>query len=95
MEQRITSLLEGSAEIAWVDLETALALTVEQSRQFLALLAGDDASDPLDDVDTSKIVIDSREDFATFLRTLPEQGYAFLNDDQRQALQVMLDRMTP
>lgn len=94
MNERITALFSNAADIAWVDLERALDLTIEQSRQLLALLMGGTDGQSLENVDMSKIMIDNRREFAAYLRSLPDQSYAFLSDEQQQALRGMLDRMS-
>ena len=93
LDSRISKLLDEAKEITWNDLEGALDLNSDQSLQLLTMLRAT-PSDDSDQVDTSKIVIDSQKDFAAFLSSFPEKAFEFLSKDQQESLQSMLQAMS-
>ena len=88
---RIRNVLSGKPEITWADLESVLGLSRDQSNKLLSLLRGESNGGTTDNLDTTKIVIENGEDFAAFVKSLPEQAFSFLSDKQRQDMQAMLE----
>jgi hypothetical protein len=93
-EKRIQSMLSRKQGIKWSDLEEALHLTKSQSQKFLLLLQGGDIDESsIAKINTAEIVIDSRKDFAAYLRSLPPEDLFFLSGEQHQDLYTMLRLM--
>jgi hypothetical protein len=88
---RIMNVLSGKPEFTWADLESVLGLSKDQSNKLLSLIRGESNGGTTDKLDTTKIVIENGEDFAAFVKTLPEQAFSFLSDEQRQDMRAMLD----
>ncbi len=93
-DERAKTMLSGKMVITWADVEDVLGLTEKQSEQLLSLLNGGAAGKlPIGQIDTTKIVIESRENFATFINTLPEKALTFLTEQQLQYLQSLLEQI--
>ncbi len=92
-EQRIRTMLSRHKNVAWSEVEAVLGLTKQQSEKLLTLMRADSSEFSIDQIDTTKIVIANRQEFANFLETLPDQVFAFLSAEQQRQLQTMLHEL--